>query len=709
MPSASEVEEHRKTHIPYRSWCPECVMGRGLGEQRRCHAHLHHAIPRVGIDYWYITSGGLKTYDELEYGESDEGKAKFAEDRKKGIVVKCLIVRCHESKAVFAHVVPCKGSDEDKYAVDLVCSDVAWMGHTKLLLKSDNEKALLTLVKQALRAIRCNVDAVDKVSDEQSQEYESASNGGTEVGIKVVRGQFRTLKLCLEKRVGHTLPPKHPLTAWLIEHAAFLLNVCHRGPDGLTAWARLRGREFGLNIYAVGERVFWKQPPKGPQHDTEGNMGPRLFPGVLVGYHRASNSYRVATGNGFIVKSRALQSRPLEERWDADALKTVVSTPWNLREVKGAQPAEVGPRVEPHAAPAPDEPPRPRRLKLTKQILEKYGYTENCEQCIHTRAFGETKGGVPHTEACRQRINEAMKESLEGQAKLKQQEEKMVRATYRASGAAESGEPAMPAAPTRPLTELPEDPPSWPAATAVPSQPVDDGMGGMGETTSPTAERRPADEDHEDHEMGVVAPVATSCPSSFPTTTSGVRTIAETCARKYTINDILNGTEQPPENDDICGDEETLMLINAIGIDAKSYRRERNRAFRRIVSEIYSPPRVTRVLSSMPGHGCSPGFALDITCTDPDDGMPWDFDKAEKREKARRLLRMQKPLFLVGSPMCTAWCTWQRLNALRRSPEVTEEMMTRARVHLAFVASLYREQVEGGRFFLHGHPRSASS
>ena len=111
----------------------------------------------------------------------------------------------------------------------------------------------------------------------------------------------------------------------------------------------------------------------------------------------------------------------------------------------------------------------------------------------------------------------------------------------------------------------------------------------------------------------------------------------------------------------------------------------------------------------MPGHGCSPGFALDITCTDPDDGMPWDFDKAEKREKARRLLRMQKPLFLVGSPMCTAWCTWQRLNALRRSPEVTEEMMTRARVHLAFVASLYREQVEGGRFFLHEHPQAAGS
>ena len=31
MPSAAEVEEHRLTHVPYRCWCPECCMGRGLG------------------------------------------------------------------------------------------------------------------------------------------------------------------------------------------------------------------------------------------------------------------------------------------------------------------------------------------------------------------------------------------------------------------------------------------------------------------------------------------------------------------------------------------------------------------------------------------------------------------------------------------------------------------------------------------------------
>ena len=29
QPSSQEVQEHMKTHIPYRSWCAHCVRGRG--------------------------------------------------------------------------------------------------------------------------------------------------------------------------------------------------------------------------------------------------------------------------------------------------------------------------------------------------------------------------------------------------------------------------------------------------------------------------------------------------------------------------------------------------------------------------------------------------------------------------------------------------------------------------------------------------------
>ena len=52
-----------------------------------------------------------------------------------------------------------------------------------------------------------------------------------------------------------------------------------------------------------------------------------------------------------------------------------------------------------------------------------------------------------------------------------------------------------------------------------------------------------------------------------------------------------------------------------------------------------------------------PGFALDLTVVDPEDGSPWDFCKKEKRDKARKMQREQRPILLIGSPMCTAFCT----------------------------------------------------
>ena len=30
-PTEKQIEEHRMTHLPYRSWCRWCVLGRGRG------------------------------------------------------------------------------------------------------------------------------------------------------------------------------------------------------------------------------------------------------------------------------------------------------------------------------------------------------------------------------------------------------------------------------------------------------------------------------------------------------------------------------------------------------------------------------------------------------------------------------------------------------------------------------------------------------
>ena len=103
-----------------------------------------------------------------------------------------------------------------------------------------------------------------------------------------------------------------------------------------------------------------------------------------------------------------------------------------------------------------------------------------------------------------------------------------------------------------------------------------------------------------------------------------------------------------------------------------------------------------------------PGFALDLTTVDSD-GRPWDFDEKVMRERALERVRREKPLLLVGSPMCTAFSTWQRINDKIRDKYVVEAEKKRAVMHLEFCIELCREQLKHGRYFLHEHPAYATS
>ena len=62
--SPEEVEEHRCSHLPYRNLCKHCLMGRGVGPLHR-HANTKAQIARVGLDYFYITRGGVKSRSEM--------------------------------------------------------------------------------------------------------------------------------------------------------------------------------------------------------------------------------------------------------------------------------------------------------------------------------------------------------------------------------------------------------------------------------------------------------------------------------------------------------------------------------------------------------------------------------------------------------------------------------------------------------------------
>ena len=58
QPTAEQLELHRLTHWPYRSWCKWCVMGRGRGAPHTASSSCTIAI--IGLDYFFITTRGCR-------------------------------------------------------------------------------------------------------------------------------------------------------------------------------------------------------------------------------------------------------------------------------------------------------------------------------------------------------------------------------------------------------------------------------------------------------------------------------------------------------------------------------------------------------------------------------------------------------------------------------------------------------------------------
>ena len=158
------------------------------------------------------------------------------------------------------------------------------------------------------------------------------------------------------------------------------------------------------------------------------------------------------------------------------------------------------------------------------------------------------------------------------------------------------------------------------------------------------------------------------------------------------------------------GDDVAMLITEVFFTGGKQFARDRRSAFKRVISEIYSPPRLTAAASKIPRCGILPGFAMDLGSVD-DEGEPWDFRRACKREKALKLLRETKPFFLMGSPPCTGYCSWQKLNDVQyeKSAADVKRRMTEAQLHIDFSAMLYREQIESGRYFIHEHPWNSGS
>ena len=143
MPTQAEIDKHRIDHIPYRSWCPECVEGFGREKPHSRVSEGSRTVPLFSCDYMYIIRGGVYSKEEL------------SEQERKG-AIRVIVGKCSATQCIFAHVVPQKGVDEEGYVVEELKNDIIWLGHSRVAIRSDNEPALLTVVERTARLLRAS-------------------------------------------------------------------------------------------------------------------------------------------------------------------------------------------------------------------------------------------------------------------------------------------------------------------------------------------------------------------------------------------------------------------------------------------------------------------------------------------------------------------------------------------------------------------------
>ena len=108
----------------------------------------------------------------------------------------------------------------------------------------------MKLLAEALRELR--IQGLEQCLEEHPPEYDPQANGSAEVGVKLVKGHFRTAKSCLESKIGFKIPVQHPLVAWLVRQAASLITWCSKGHDGRSAYQRVKARDFRTRLMAFG-------------------------------------------------------------------------------------------------------------------------------------------------------------------------------------------------------------------------------------------------------------------------------------------------------------------------------------------------------------------------------------------------------------------------------------------------------------------------
>lgn len=177
QPTKAQREEHDLTHFPFRPWCRACVMGRAKDAPSNKVKGLfaETVLPRVRMDYCFLTEDGDKSGDKAEDGEA----------MASGTTMTVAVMQESLCKSVWAYAVESKGATEE-WLVQQVCEDIETLGlkNERIVLKSDQESSIVDVLKEIQKSRESEYGS----SLDNSRVGDSDSNGTIENAIGSVEG-----------------------------------------------------------------------------------------------------------------------------------------------------------------------------------------------------------------------------------------------------------------------------------------------------------------------------------------------------------------------------------------------------------------------------------------------------------------------------------------------------------------------------------------
>ena len=202
-----------------------------MASKSRAHAHAsleEGEVPDIGMDCVF-----------------------YGRDREDVLSILCVKCRNSSTGCLAATVVDRKGASD--CASSYLTAIIASLGFKRILVRSDNERSLLSLIE----CVSNNLRGVDLVLM-TSPKGDHAASGLADVGVREIKAQRRILRSQLEQRLVNWIDEKDPLMSWNPRHAANCVSRYRPMDDGRTLCQRRCGKTWKRPVVEFRESLHFR-------------------------------------------------------------------------------------------------------------------------------------------------------------------------------------------------------------------------------------------------------------------------------------------------------------------------------------------------------------------------------------------------------------------------------------------------------------------